>query len=214
MGQGDGKGLAVSVLMLLVCPLTLIGCVSIEHYPASWDAISQEPKSSDCGGVAGAYKNTGEDKEARSILLATWLDPTLNHWRTPERDRLEHDLASALQMELGFTHGRLQITAIGPGVQREWSYRYKCRRGRIHIPRRGDMSGDNVAVVGSDVLELYRLKNYLVVNRHGAEAGVALLIPFAVYGSSWARFPAVEKQGPDLNGTGSPVLSAPDEGPL
>src|SRR4051794_19884370 len=102
MGQSSGKGRTLRLLMLLACPLTLIGCVSIKHRPASWGPLSPETKSSDCGGVAGIYRNNGEDTEGQPISLAVWLDPKINHWNTPERTRVAHQLASALQIELGF----------------------------------------------------------------------------------------------------------------
>jgi hypothetical protein len=184
-------------LMLLACPLALVACVHVAHYPKSWEAISPDARPTNCADIAATYQNKGENEDGREVLLATWLDPTLNQWNTPERTRVEHQLASAQRIELTLTHVALQVAAIGAGTRRQWSYRYACRRGKVHIPRQGDMSGDNVALIGSDAIDLYRAKSHLVVNRHGAWVGVAMLIPVSGYDSTWARFPLKENTEPD-----------------
>ena len=183
-------------LMLLVSLLTLVACVHVAHYPESWEAISPDARSTNCADIVGTYQNKGENADGRAVLLANWLDPTLNQWNTPERTRVAHELASAQRVELALTHVALQVTAIGAGTRRQWSYRYACRQGKVHIPRQGDMSGDNVALIGSDAIDLYRAKSHLVVNRHGAWAGVAMLIPVIGYDSAWARFSLEENTEP------------------
>ena len=189
MEHGDRSRLSIRALTLLMCPLTLTACIHLQRYPQSWESIARKDRHTECADVTGIYDNSGETTSGSQVPLAVWLDPTINHWNTPARTRVERELTSAQQVQLDVSRSQLQITAIGTGTRRQWSYRYACRRGKVHLARFGDLGGDNVALVGSDVLDLYRVKDHLVVNRHGVFAGVALLIPVAGYERTWTRFP-------------------------
>ena len=213
MVYADLKRLVFCALTLLICPLTIVACVSAERFPQSWSPVSNDVRSTHCDDIVGIYENGGENGSGGDALLAIWLDPAINHWNSSERTRVEHELRSAQWVQLTFNRGVLEVSAIGVGIHRQWTYDYVCRNGRVHIPRGGDMSGDNVAVIGSDSIDLGRADNHLIVERHGGWLGVALLIPVVGYDRRWARFQIQEDQGPDVS-IGSPANPAGEKRPL
>jgi hypothetical protein len=125
------------------------------------------------------------------VFLATWLHPR----NAPTRG-IDKDLLDAQTVSLEFDGALLTVKTNGPmGAFHQWSFdkskhEFACQSGVLRISQGGDKSGQNIAAAGSDVIDLYRTSNELIVNSHGGSAGIALIVPMAEYGSTWARFPA------------------------
>jgi hypothetical protein len=170
--------------------ICVTACIHVEHPPASWGNITPAMRSEDCASVAATYSNHGERSDGLAVLLATWLYPRKAPTRGIDKDLIE---AETVTLELADT--TLIVTMNGPrGAFHRWSFdkskhQFACLDGGLRISQGGDKSGQNVAAVGSDAIDLYRMQNNLIVNSHGSEVGLALMIPMGDYHSVWARFP-------------------------
>jgi hypothetical protein len=170
--------------------ICVTACVYVEHRPASWGNITPATPSDDCVSFPATYNNKGNKTDGSVVFLATWLHPR----NAPTRG-IDKDLLDAQTVSLEFDGALLTLKTNGlMGAFHQWSFdkskrEFACRNGVLHISKGGDKSGQNVAAVGSDAIDLYRTQSELIVNSHGGSAGIALIIPMAEYGSAWARFP-------------------------
>lgn len=186
----------------IVCAvLAVAGCVQIDKYPEEWGALDAGQPSDVCPKLSGIYGNAGEKPDGKRVYLATWLAESTGRTRQegPQtRHRFWKDLFEAKSVELFITDGpTLQIKASGEGILQQWNVpkgQLQCKSGAITVDQTGSKSGDNVAAVGTGSLDLYRAGDRLVVNSTGTAAGVMLLVPFVVHGSSWARFSLIEER--------------------
>jgi hypothetical protein len=166
-------------------------CVHVEHPPASWGNITPATTSDDCVSFRAMYSNRGIKPDGSVVLLATWLYPK----NAPTRG-IDKDLIGAQTVTLELDTALLTVTMNGPdGAFHRWSFdkskrEIACRNGVLRVSQGGDLSGQNIAAIGTHDIDLFRRQGELIVNSHGGSAGVALLIPMAEYGSAWARFPA------------------------
>jgi hypothetical protein len=169
--------------------ICVTACIHVEHPPASWGNITPATPSDDCVSLPAMYSNKGNKTDGSVVLLATWLHPR----NAPTRG-IDKDLIGAQTVTLELDGALLTVKTSGPGgAFHQWSFdkskhEFACGNGVLRISQGGDKSGDNVAAVGSDAIDLYRTQNELIVNSHGGSAGIALVIPFVEYGSGWARF--------------------------
>jgi hypothetical protein len=186
----------VMTLVVAQAATCVTGCVHVEHPPASWGNFTSAQRSGDCASFAATYRNRGERSDGLSVLLATWLYPK----SAPTRG-IDSDLIGADTVTLELSQTSLGVKMNGPrGAFHEWNFdeskhQFACLDGRLRISQNGDKSGQNVAAIGSDVIELYRTQSDLIVNSHGSEVGIALMIPIADSHSVWARF-AVQTNSP------------------
>lgn len=126
-------------------------------------------------------------------FLATWLHP-----RTGLTQGIDSDLVNARTVTLELDGALLTLKTYGAaGAYHQWSFdkskrEFSCQNGVLRISQGGDKSGQNVAAVGADAVDLYRTQSELFVNGRGGSAGIALIIPMAEYESVWARFPVQE----------------------
>jgi hypothetical protein len=182
-----------SHLAVALGAICVTACVHVEHRPASWENITPTTPSDDCASLAATYSNQGHKTDGSVVLLATWLHPR----NAPTRG-IDNDLIGAQTVTLELAGSTLTVKLNGPrGAFHQWAFdkskhQFACRDGVLRISQGGDKSGDNVAAVGSDAIDLYRMQNELVVNSHGGSAGIALIIPMAEYESVWARFQVQE----------------------
>jgi len=180
----------VSHLTVAFVAICLIACVHVEHPPASWGNFSPATPSDDCASFPATYSNKGNKTDDSSVFLATWLHPR----NAPTRG-IDKDLLDAQTVSLEFDGALLTVKTNGPmGAFHQWSFdksrrEFTCRNGVLRISQGGDKSGQNVAAIGTDAVDLYRTQSELFVNGHGGSAGIALIIPMAEYESAWARFP-------------------------
>src|ERR1035441_10441982 len=178
--------LAFAIALAAIC---VTACIPVEHPPASWGNITPAMRSEDCASLAGTYSNHGERSDGLAVLLATWLYPRKAPTRGIDKDLIE---AETVTLELAGTI--LTVTMNGPrDAFHQWSFdkskhQFACLDGRLRISQGGDKSGKNVAAVGSDAIDLYRTQSDLIVNSHGSEVGIALMIPMGDSHSVWARF--------------------------
>jgi hypothetical protein len=169
--------------------ICLTACIHVEQPPASLGNITPATPSDDCVSLSAMYSNKGNKTDGSIVLLALWLFPR----NAPTRG-IDRDLIGAQTVTLGLDGALLTLKTTGPrGAFHQWSFdkskhEFACQNGVLHISQGGDKSGQNVAAVGSDAIDLYRTQDELIVNSHGGSAGIALMIPFADYGSAWARF--------------------------
>jgi hypothetical protein len=132
----------------------------------------------------------GNKTDGSVVSLATWVHP-----RKGFSQGIDSDLVKAQTVTLELDGALLTLKAYGAaGAYHQWSFdkskrEFACRNGVLRISQGGDKSGQNVAAVGTDVVDLYRTQGELFVNSHGGSAGIALMIPMAEYESGWARFP-------------------------
>jgi hypothetical protein len=193
-----GEGLAPPKFRLAAIALAAMcvtACIHVEHPPASWGNFTPAMRSEDCASLAATYSNHGERSDGLAVLLATWLYPRKAPTRGIDKDLIE---AETVTLELAGTI--LTVTMNGPrGAFHQWSFdeskhQFACVNGGLRISQGGDKSGQNVAAVGSDAIDLYRTQSDLIVNSHGSEVGIALMIPMGDSYSVWARF-TVQKSG-------------------
>jgi hypothetical protein len=136
------------------------------------------------------YSNKGNKPDGSVVLLALWLHPR----NAPTRG-IDKDLIGAQTVTLEFAGALLTVKTNGAmGAYHQWSFdgskhEFACLHGVLRISQGGDKSGQNIAAVGTDAIDLYRTQSELIVNSHGSSAGIALLVPFAEYDSAWGRFP-------------------------
>jgi hypothetical protein len=178
-----------SNLAIALAALCVTACIHVEHPPASWGNITPTMRSEDCASLAATYSNHGERSDGLAVLLATWLYPRKAPTRGIDKDLIE---AESVTLELAGTI--LTVTMNGPrGAFHQWSFdeskhQFACLDGSLRILQGGDKSGQNIAAVGSDAIDLYRMQDELIVNSRGSEVGLALMIPMGDYHSVWARF--------------------------
>jgi hypothetical protein len=174
---------------IALAAMCVTACIHVEHPPASWGNITAV-RSEDCASLAATYSNHGERSDGLPVLLATWLYPR----KAPTRG-IDQDLIGAETVTLELADTILTVTMNGPrGAFHQWSFdkskhQFACLDGGLRISQGGDKSGQNIAAVGSDAIDLSRTQNDLIVNGHGNEVGLALMIPMGDYHSVWARFP-------------------------
>jgi hypothetical protein len=186
---GPPKFRLASILTIALAAMCVAACIHVEHPPASWGNFTPAMRSEDCTSIAATYSNHGKRSDGLAVLLATWLYPR----RAPTRG-IDKDLIEAETVTLELAGTILTVTMNGPrGAFHRWSFdkskhQFACVDGGLRISQGGDKSGQNVAAVGSDAIDLYRTQNDLIVNSHGNEVGLALMIPVGDYHSVWARF--------------------------
>jgi hypothetical protein len=169
--------------------ICVTACVNVEYPPASWGNITPATQSDNCVSVAATYSNKGSTTTGVEVPLASALHPRNSPTRGIERDLTE---AQTVTLELGGS--LLVVKTNGPeGAYHEWSFdkskhEFGCRDGVLRISQGGDVGGQNVALVGTDAIDLYRTQSELFVNHHGRSAGLALMIPVAEHFSGWERF--------------------------
>jgi hypothetical protein len=170
--------------------ICLTACVHVERPPSSWGDFSPATTSGDCVSFPAIYDNKGNKSDGSVVLLATWL-----YRRNAPTRGIDKDLINAETVTLERNGTLLTVKTNGPmGAYHQWSFdqskhEFACRDGVLRISQGGDKSGQNIAAVGTDAIDLYRTQSELIVNGHGGSAGIALMIPMAEYGSTWARFP-------------------------
>lgn len=188
--HGPPKVRFSSNLAIAFAAIWVTACVHVEHPPSSWGNITPAMQSEDCIPFSATYSNHGERSDGLAVLLATWLYPRKAPTRGIDKDLIE---AETVTLELAGTI--LSVTMNGPrGAFRQWSFekskhQLTCLDGGLRISQGGDRSGQNVAAVGSDAIDLYQRQDDLIVNSHGNEVGIALMIPMGDHYSVWARFP-------------------------
>jgi hypothetical protein len=179
-----------SNLAVVFGAICVTACIQVEHPPASWGNITPAAPSDDCVSLPATYGNEGNKTDGSIVLLALWLHPRNVPTRGIDKDLTE---AQTVTLELDAALLTVKTSGLG-GAFHQWSFdkskhEFACRNGVLRISQGGDKSGQNVAAVGTDAIDLYRTQNELIVNSHGGSAGIALVIPMAEYGSAWARFP-------------------------
>jgi hypothetical protein len=108
---------------------------------------------------------------------------------------IDQDLFGAQTVTLEFDGALLTVKTYGAmDAYHQWSFdkkkhEFACLNGVLRVSQGGDKSGQNIAAVGTDAIDLYRTQSDLIVNVHGGSAGLALMIPMAEYNSAWGRFP-------------------------
>ena len=168
----------------------MAACVHIEHPPASWGDLTPRTPSDNCASFPASYGNKGNRDDGSVVTLSTWLFP-----RNSTTRGIDKDLFGAETVTLEFDGALLTVKTFGAmGAYHQWSFdgskhEFACMNGVLRISQGGDKSGQNIAAVGTDAIDLYRTPGELIVNGHGGSAGVALMIPMAEYNSAWARFP-------------------------
>lgn len=178
-----------SHLAVAFAAICMTVCVHVEHPPASWGNITPTTPSDDCISVRATYNNRGNKPDGSVVLLATWLHPR----NAPTRG-IDKDLIDAQTVTLELDGSLLTVKTNGRGgAYHQWSFdkskrEFGCRNGVLRISQGGDLSGQNVAAVGTDAIDLYRTQGELFVNSHGSSAGIALMIPMAQNWSGWGRF--------------------------
>jgi hypothetical protein len=186
---GPPKFRLASNLAIALAAISVTACIHVEHPPASWGNITPGMRSDDCASLAATYSNHGERSDGLGVFLATWLYPR----KAPTRG-IDKDLIEAETVTLELAGAILTVTMNGPrGAFHRWSFdkskhQFACLDGGLRISQGGDKGGQNVAAVGSDAIDLYRMQDYLIVNSHGSEVGLALMIPMGDYHSGWGRF--------------------------
>jgi hypothetical protein len=186
---GPPKFRLASNLAIALAAMCVSACIHVEHPPASWGNITPATPSSDCASLAATYNNRGEGSDGLSVLLATWLYPR----KAPTRG-IDSDLTGAETVTLELSQTTLTVTMNGPrGTFHKWEFdkskhQFACLDGSLRISQGGDKSGQNIAAVGSDAIDLYRTQSDLIVNSHGSGVGIALMIPMGDSHSVWARF--------------------------
>jgi hypothetical protein len=179
-----------SHLAVVFGTICVTACVHVEHPPASWGNITPATPSDDCVSLSATYSNKGNKADGSVTFLATWLHP-----RNGFTQGIDSDLVKAQTVTLELDGALLTLKTYGvAGAYHQWSFdkskrEFACRNGVLRISQGGDKSGQNVAAVGTDAVDLYRTQSELFVNSHGGSAGIALIIPMAEYESGWARFP-------------------------
>jgi hypothetical protein len=174
---------------IALASICVSACVHVEHPPASWGNFTPATRSDGCASLAATYSNRGERSDGLAVLLAAWLYPR----RTPTRG-IDKDLIEAETVTLEISGTILTVTMNGPrGAFHKWEFdgfkhQFACLDGRLRISQGGDKSGQNIAAVGPDAIDLYRTQSDLIVNSHGSEVGIALMIPMGGFHSVWARF--------------------------
>jgi hypothetical protein len=169
--------------------LCVTACVNVESPPASWGNITPATQSDNCVSVAATYSNKGNTTTGVEVRLASALHPR----NSPTRG-IDRDLIQAQTVTLELSGSLLMVKTNGPeGAYHEWSFdkskhEFECRDGVLRISQGGDVGGQNVALVGTDAIDLYRTQSELFVNHHGKSAGLALMIPVAEHFSGWERF--------------------------
>jgi hypothetical protein len=186
---GPPKFRLASNLAIALAAICVTACIHVEHPPASWGNITPAMRSDDCASLAATYSNHGERSDGLGVLLATWLYPRKAPTRGIDKDLIE---AETVTLELAGTILTVTMNGAG-GAFHRWSFdkskhQFACLGGVLRISQGGDKSGQNVAAVGSDAIDLYRMQDYLIVNSHGSEVGLALMIPMGDYHSGWGRF--------------------------
>ena len=170
--------------------ICISACVHIEHPPASWGDPTPQTLNDNCASFSASYSNKGNSSDGAVGTLSTWLFP-----RSSTTRGIDKDLFGAQTVTLEFEGALLTVKTFGAmGAYHQWSFdkskhEFACLNGVLRISQGGDKSGQNIAAVGTDAIDLYRTPGDLIVNRHGGSAGVALMIPIADYNSIWARFP-------------------------
>jgi hypothetical protein len=179
-----------SNLVVAFAAICVTACMDVQHPPASWGNIAPAMQPEDCVPFSATYSNHGERSDGLAVLLATWLYPRKAPIRGIDKDLIE---AETVTLELAGTI--LTVTMNGPrGAFHRWSFekskhQLTCLDAGLRISQGGDRSGQNVAAVGSDAIDLYQRQDDLIVNSHGSEVGIALMIPMGDHHSVWARFP-------------------------
>jgi hypothetical protein len=89
----------------------------------------------------------------------------------------------------------MTVVVSGEHLHREWSFdsskrEFECKHGVIRI-RSFEVANDIVFGVSKGSDYFYRVGDHLIVRSRGVGVGFALIVPFAVVGTSWARFPVV-----------------------
>ena len=187
-------------LLFAVFGIVLLGgCVHIERYPKSWESVPVGA-ATDCTAVTVTYANEGENVNGNRILLAPSIEPR-QYKSTVERAAYESDLTKAQTVQLQLTANLMTVVASGEHLHREWSFdsnrrEFECKHGVIRI-RHFEVANDIVFGVSKWSDYLYRVGDHLIVRSPGVAVGLALIVPFAVVGTSWARFPVV----PSRSGT-------------
>ena len=168
----------------------MAACVHSEHPPASWGDLTLQTPSDNCASFPASYGNKGNRGDGSVVTLSTWLFP-----RNSTTRGIDKDLFGAETVTLEFDGARLTVKTFGAmGAYHQWSFdgskhEFACLNGVLRISQGGDKSGQNIAAVGTDAIDLYRTPGELIVNGHGGSAGLALMIPMTEYNSAWARFP-------------------------
>jgi hypothetical protein len=125
-------------------------CVHVEHPPASWGNITPATTSDDCVSFRATYSNRGKKPDGSLVLLATWLYPK----NAPTRG-IDKDLIGAQTVTLELDNALLTVTMNGPGgAFHRWSFdkskrEIACRNGVLSVSQGGDLSGQNIAAVGT-----------------------------------------------------------------
>ena len=169
--------------------MCVTACMDVQQPPASWGNITPAVRSEDCAFIGATYSNHGESSDGLEALLTTWLYPR----NAPTRG-IDKDLIGAQTVTLELDGALLTVKINGPeGAYHQWSFdkskhEFGCRNGVLSISQGGDLSGQNVAAVGTDAIDLYRTQSELFINGHGSSAGIALMIPTAQHWSGWGRF--------------------------
>jgi hypothetical protein len=192
---GPQRHRLASHLAVAFAAICVTACMDVQHPPASWGNITPAVQAEDCASLAATYGNHGERSDGLAVLLTGWLFPR----NAPTRG-IDKDLIGAQTVTLELDGALLTVKINGPeGAYHQWSYdkskhEFGCRNGVLSIFQGGDLSGQNIAALGADSIDLYRTQGELFVNAHGSSAGIALMIPMAQHWSGWGRF-QVEASG-------------------
>ena len=187
--------------------LLLLACVHIERPPASWGNVISNRLPIDCNSFEATYENRGNKPDGTVVLLALWLQKQ-GRWSTMVDHEIQQSAIDAHAVSIKLSARFLTIQLDSVGAFRRWDFdsskgEFSCQNGSVRILRGGDLSGDNVAAVGSKATDIYEAEGYLVLNSHSSSVGTALLIPMAEVGSAWGRFQISDSitTGPNQNPT-------------
>lgn len=152
--------------------------------------------SGHCEGIGGSYENAGVALRAQAVKnprLAHSLFglALLSNEGYPLQPRSVTLLIDPAEMTL-------RVTVIGEGAVREWSTRYECRDGWMHVrDNQGKQYlGDGVMQLWSkrDVLLTSDVEGNLIAHTVGESEDRAFLIKYRSRGEGWYLF---RRQGTD-----------------
>ncbi len=176
--------------LLALASLTFAGCTHIETYPQTWDPITVG-QDRVCGNPTGKYWDIGEKPNGDQISLAAYLNPRSKDLLTPPLSFQPAHVELSLLDEKLFT----VVASDDKGNRTEWSFsrdkgEFDCGNGFLSL-KRGEAVADKfpiIAGVGYVHINIYRLRDYLVINDSVGNVGIVLVVPVVQYLDRWSRF--------------------------